>query len=256
MLQDQYGGPRGFTIAAWPNARGYWQSGVTISQGEGWSIVRLGSDRTRPDYYGIAGVVFDSEGREARATLTRAVPAQDLEVSFQRQPNGGDLHIEFGDVARTISTHGPIGAGFEVVHTDSPHEEVRLRASPGASVRLYAVVLEEEGGVVVDNAALGGTKSRYHLASLDPVYAAQVRRRDPHLVLLGFGGNEGNDFGTSINVYGTNLRRMLSRVRRLTPNADCVLVGPLDKPLFRNGRWTHRYRTTSIARVQEDAAQE
>ena len=255
-LQDQHGGGRGFTIVAWPNSRGYWQADVTIAQGVGWSVLRLGADRSAPDYYGIAGVVFDSEGRDAHASLTTSAATRDLEVWYQRQPEGGELRIEFGDVARTISTRGAPGAGFEVIHAGDAHEEVNIHALSGHTVRLYAVVFDEPGGVVVDNAALGGSKARYHLASLDPVYAAQVRRRDPHLVLLSFGGNEGNDFGTSINEYGTSLRQMVSRVRRLTPEADCVLVGPLDKPLERDGEWTHRYRTTAIARVQREVGEE
>ncbi|MFT5353469.1 MAG: lysophospholipase L1-like esterase [Polyangiales bacterium] len=257
VLQERYGGSRGFTLAAWPNNRGYWQADVSVEEGSGWTVLRLGAGRTSPDYYGMAGVVFDSEGRSASAALESDAPVRQVEVWYQRQPGGGELLIEFGESTRTVSTSGATGPGYELMSLTEGARDVRLRALPGGPVRIYAVVFGTEGaGVVVDNAALGGTKARYHLASLDPVYAGQLRRRAPHLVMLGFGGNEGNDFGTSINEYGTNLRRMVARIRRLTPDADCLLVGPLDKPLARDGGWVHRYRTTAIARVQRETAAE
>lgn len=265
-LQTRFGDAgHGFAVAAWPSEHDrYWQWGVRVARGDGWKPIRLGKDRTRPDYYGIAGVIFDSEGREAHgevATSDHGVgqTASIIEVHFLRRPGGGNFEIAIdGAVVETVSTAGRTRSDFvrfEVV--DAAHR-VQLRALPGRSVRLYGVVLERDApGVIVDNLALGGTRARHHLKALEPVYSTQLLHRRPDLVVLGYGGNEGNDFGIPIDVYATELHHVVAKLRRLVPEADCLLVGPLDKPLRRtDGSFAHRHRTTSIARVQRDVAQQ
>lgn len=265
-LQTRFGDAgHGFAVAAWPSEHDrYWQWGVQVAPGAGWKPIRLGKDRTRPDYYGIAGVIFDSEGRGAQAEVATSdygvgQTASVIEVHFLRRPGGGDFEIRIDDeLVQTVSTAGRTRSEFvrfEVA--DAPHR-VQLRALPGRAVRLYGVVLEREvPGVIVDNLALGGTRVRHHLKALEPVYSAQLLHRRPDLIVLGYGGNEGNDFGIPIDVYGTELHRVVAKLRRISPGADCLLVGPLDKPLHRpDGSFAHRHRTTSIARVQRDVAQQ
>jgi lysophospholipase L1-like esterase len=263
VLQRRYGDAgRGFARAAWPDDFHYWQWGVRIAQGSGWESRRLGPKHAGEDYYGMAGVVFDSKGREAKARIETerwgvGQRASHLEVWYQTQPQGGRLEVRVdGKLFDTIDTEGPKPeAGFATYSlADGPHR-VDLRAVPGASVRVYGVVLERgRTGVVVDNAGLSGARARFHLKWLDPVYSTQLKRRRPDLVVFFYGGNEGDDFAQPIDTYARKADKGMARALRRTPDASCVVLGPADKPLERDGEWVHRARTTSIARVQRDLA--
>jgi lysophospholipase L1-like esterase len=262
-LQGRFGdGGRGFAYPAWPSRFHYWQWGVQIDEGTGWARQRLGEKRGEPDYYGMAGLVFDSEGREATARVATSEwgvgqSADRLEVWYQEQPGGGDLELRVdGAQLDRIATDRPrVGPGFATYRLEDGPHEVALRAVPGASVRVYGLVLERDGpGVVVDNVGLSGARARFHLKWLDPVYSAQLRRRSPDLVAFFYGGNESNEFATPIDEFATQAEHALVRVLRRAPGASCVILGPADQPLEKDGEWMHRARTTSITRVKRDLA--
>lgn len=263
-LQRRFGDAgHGWVSGAWPSERDtYWQSGVQIARGEGWKPVRLGRGNASADYYGVGGVVFDSEGREAVAEVSTGrrlgLNASHIEVHWLQQPRGGELELEIdGEVVSTQSTAGRVRAqmvSFE--RPDGPHR-VRLRALPGEPVRMYSVVLERDApGVIVDNIALGGTRARFHLRSRAPVYESQLRQRRPDLVVMGYGGNEGNDV-VPIRIYERRLREMMRRLQRTVPDAECLFLGPFDKPLLtEDGTWVERERTSAIAAVQQQVARD
>ncbi len=261
-LQERYGdGGRGFTFVAWPNERGYWQSGAEVALGSGWSRLRLGRHRSVRDHYGVAGLVFDSEGREATATVATGpygfgAEATRFDVLFQRQPGGGSFSVAVdGETVGTARTDGPIGTGLRRVAVPEGPHELTLRASPGAPVRLYGVDIRRgTSGVVVHNLGLAGSRARYHQKWLDPVHGEQLEALDLDLVVFAYGGNEGNDFDEPMSRFAGQFERALRRAKRHSPGASCLVVGPADKPLLDGERWTPRVRTRGIAAAQRRIA--
>ncbi len=270
-LQKRFGDAgHGFVKAAWPSKENpYWQWGVQVRRGTGWMPLRLGRDRTRPDYYGLTGVVFEAHERGAVAEVQTSdwgvgQRASALSAWFQYQPGGGvlEMHID-GTLVRKISTASKRSrAGYFTVRLkDGPHR-IQLRARRGQSVRLYGATLERDTpGVIVDNVALGGSKIHQQLKWLDPVYSSHLQHRKPDLVIVAYGGNEANDFEVPLNTYARRAYTVVKRIKRVLPNASCLVVGPLDKPLLRQSgsgqeHWAHRARTTSIARIQRTLAED
>jgi lysophospholipase L1-like esterase len=262
-LQKRFGeGGRGFAYPAWPSRFHYWQWGVQVAEGEGWEKRRVGRKHPDPDHYGMAGLVFDSEGREATAEVATSEwgvgqQADRLEVWYQVQPGGGTLEVRVdGEPLAPIDTGGDAPeAGFATYRLKDGSHRIQLRAVPGAPVRVYGLILERDGpGVVVDNLGLSGAHARYHLKWLDPVYTTHLERRAPDLVGFFYGGNESGDYTANIDEFATGTEQAMVRVLRRAPGASCVVLGPTDRPMQKDGAWVHRPRTTSIARVQRELA--
>ena len=261
-LQERYGdGGRGFTFAAWPNERAYWQSGVRVDPGEGWARLRLGRDRSVADHYGVAGLVFDSEGREASARVRTGEwgvgeAASRFDVYFQRQPAGGTFEVAVdGELVATVETEGSVGAASQRVEVPEGPHALTLRALPDKSVRLYGVdVRRGESGVVLHNLGLSGSRARYHQKWRDPVHAQQLEALSLDLLVFAYGGNEGNDHAEPMTRFAGQFERALRRAQEHSPGASCLVVGPADKPLLEGGRWTPRVRTRGIAAAQRRIA--
>ncbi len=264
QLQARFGdGGRGFTLLAWPSTEWpYWQQGVDVAEGAEWERVRLGVERGDPDEYGLAGIVFDSGGREAVARIATAEEgvgsrASRIEVMYEARPEGGELDVTIdGEAMGVVETAAESPrAGYALFEVPDTSHTVELRARPGASVRVYGVTFDRTTpGVVVDNAALSGSRARNQLKWLEPVFSDHLAHRHPDLVVFFYGGNEGNDFAQPINDYARDAERSLVRVMRAVPGASCLVMGPADKPLERDEGWEHRARTSSIARVSRDIA--
>ena len=267
LLQARYGdGGRGFAMAAWPAVPHYWQSGVRIAEGKGFDALRIGVHRNLPDQYGPAGIVFDSEGREAIAFVATTEEgigsrASRIIVQYAEQPGGGDLVVSIdGRSPTTLTTAAPSPRATERVFAvaDRPHE-VHLRAVPGRPVRIYGVALERVApGVIVDNLGLIGSRARDQLRWLAESQRDLLATRRPDLVLFAYGGNEANDSGETMSRYVRETEAALHRLR--SPEgadlgaAACVVVGPLDKPLRNGDGWLPRPRTTAIAAAQRSIA--
>ncbi|RLB50259.1 MAG: hypothetical protein DRJ42_19235, partial [Deltaproteobacteria bacterium] len=258
-LQARFGdGGRGFTLPAWPSDRyPYWTWGATVAEGSGWARVRLNIERGTPDHYGIAGIVFDSEGREARAEISMpeegvGAEADEVTVLYEAMPRGGLLEVSIdGTVVETIDTSARrVAAGYAYYALSEGAHVITLRAVPGAPVRVYGLSFARgQSGVVVDNVAISGARARYHLEWREPVYSAHLAAFAPDLLLLWYGGNESNDLTQPPAATRREMGAALQKLRRRVPEASCVIVGPLDKPLEIDGEWTHRERTDDVIRI-------
>ncbi len=90
------------------------------------------------------------------------------------------------------------------------------------------------------------------------MWADNCKRRDPDLVILAYGSNESVDDDQPIGVYKNNLREVLARLRRASPDTSCVLVGPGDFPLKRPDNLARPApaRVADIVAAQRELAQE
>jgi lysophospholipase L1-like esterase len=256
---------RGFTLIAWPSDRyDYWQWGVEVAPGAGWARSRLHRTHGVPEQYGLAGLAFDSEGRAARAEVRTSDwgigrRASEVTLFYLAQPGGGDIDVRIDDEhITTIATHAEeMATGIRRFEVDDDGHRVSISTPAGAPVRIYGLALERSvPGVIVDNFGLSGARLRNHLKWLDPTYRDLIRQRDPDLLVLAYGGNEGNDLRDPIARFRDEAFAALTRLRALTPEASCLLIGPADKPLRRGEEWIHRPRTSHVAEALRTLAAE
>jgi len=233
LLQARFGdGGHGFLNVGKPwewyrhwdvvhSVRGSWSQAVATHSPAPDGRYGLGGARFRPRG-GVAVFGTTTEGDFGRKVSR-------FEVAYEKRPEGGTLVISIDGRERRVSTAGPERevAYEEIRVPDGPHT-FELRGAGDGEVLLFGAVLERDRGVVYDNLGINGARARI-LADFDEAtWAAQLRHRDPDLVILGFGLNEAENEHFPAGRW-PELVELVDRLRRAVPDASCLLVGPPDR---------------------------
>ncbi|MEM7444006.1 MAG: GDSL-type esterase/lipase family protein [Pseudomonadota bacterium] len=232
QLQSRFGDAgRGYLQPGVPFAY-YNPSGVFAEQSDGWEAVGSLS-RNAPGPFGLSGyrqTAVDA-GEVMRLTSDTFAGFDYAWLQIAARPGGGRLFVSAD------------GGGIGEVATDSARPESRrVELSIPAGTRTLQVetlddapvslagwgVGRNQPGVVVDAIGVGGaTVSVVDNWSPDRV-ADEVAERDPSLVILSFGTNEGYDNTLDLDAYRQVWRARLNQVQRWAPNASIVVIGAPD----------------------------
>jgi lysophospholipase L1-like esterase len=259
----------GFFLPAKP-WKYYRNANVTVERSRGLRTRRIMAKTPLPDAYGLAGVAFDSfTDRPASAAFTLNAPAPEplaMELFFLQRPAGGTLDVLVdGKKLARVSTSAPKrGAGYSTVALPAGAQRVELRTLGDGAIRLFGTALEKQGpGVILDTLGIPGSRAKYQLLWEDELYREHLAHRRPDLVVLAYGTNESGD-ESPMAEYEAELRQVIERIRDVTPNAACLLVGPSDRPvriktdaLTAHGeKYAHRPRTAHIIDAQRRVAEQ
>ena len=100
----------------------------------------------------------------------------------------------------------------------------------GGLVRLLSVTLEDAGnGVVYSPLGVIGARAENLLHLDEEFFARQIAWEDPDLVVLAFGTNEASGAGVDETLHAARIGEVVDRIRRATPGASILLVGPPDR---------------------------
>jgi lysophospholipase L1-like esterase len=106
-------------------------------------------------------------------------------------------------------------------------------ASTNGRPDFCGVVIEtdpaDHPGVVLDNLGINGARYGTALAWNEAAWTEEVRRRTPELFVLEYGGNEAGDGIIKPQDYRKQALALIARVRRIQPEASCLVVGPADR---------------------------
>ncbi len=253
-LQHRFGdGGLGFVSMVRIN-RWYRQFALNVENSKHWTTEHAQRSKARDDgYYGLLGAsVYTTKVQEyGRVTPRDRAPTYDgktlYELFFLKQPRGGSFSVQIGEERiGTVDTRGKqYSFGSFAVSRDTGPEVIEVRPRWKSSkkskkskgkksrstgeIRLFGMVLENDSdGVVVDTLGISGTRASNHLKWDEPMWAEQVKRRDPDLYILAYGVNEASDTDVPISHYRETLKATLGRFKRAAPEASCLLVGPSD----------------------------
>ncbi len=264
VFQAQFGDAgHGYIMPALP-WRGYSHMDVRVNSSKGWITGKAYSKTGQTDgLYGLGGFSCSTKSSldwawvatSQRSNFGRAVSR--IEVSWLAQPEGGafDLLVDRKLTATIRTNHSVVQPDYkQILVPDGPHE-VEIRPKGDGEVRLLGMILERNAaGVVVDSLGIRGARASVMLKWDADVWMSQLRRRQPHLVILAYGTNESGDTHQSIGRYERTLSKVIARVKGATPQASCVLVGPTDRPLRLDRKWTRRHRVTEVIGAQRRVA--
>jgi lysophospholipase L1-like esterase len=230
QLQARFGDAgHGFVLLAKPWA---WYGHRNISlDGSGWQIQPATRSDIRDGLFGFGGVSFTG-GASSRTRIQLSDKTQShFELYYLQQPEGGTVTITSSDKpVAEISTAGDAGApGFAEFDVDGGASELDLR--PEGQVRLFGLTAEKPGpGVVYDTLGLNGASITVlsHMFN-QKHWAAELRRRNPNLVVINYGTNEA-DFDAFVDQqYEKELREAIRRIRAALPAASVLVMSPMDR---------------------------
>lgn len=232
MLQARFGsaGP-GFMVAGLPFP-GAQRPDMSVGQTGKWLFFNSLKASDRADW-GISGFIARSAGAGAAMTLTpkSEEPFDTVEVDLVDQPNGGALLIEVDGLAlRRVSTNGPSGRPrVERLKLATPGRVLRLVAMEAKPVDVAGWAIEtNQPGVVLDSAGVVGAQVGVIDRWNEAVVAREIAERDPALIILAFGTNEGFERDIDLAGYGATFTMITRKLRRMAPKASLLALGPMD----------------------------
>ncbi len=225
-FQAKYGvGGPGFAYAGHPY-RGYRRFDVSGNNSSGW--ITEGTLAQPGDGLDGLGGVSISTNRPGE-TVTLRSSSERLELMFLTQPGGGSLSFSVdGTAVDTISTAGAVGPGSYVYIPPPGEHTYDLRTIAAAPVRLFGWAADNKRGVTVETLGINGAQASIMLGWDDAVWPAELISRDPALVILAYGTNEANRPHFDPVEYRAGLLSVIAKVRKATPVASLLLVGPPD----------------------------
>lgn len=238
-MQDRFGdGGAGFVLLDRYSVN-YKNRAADIRSAENWDICYIAYLCDKSGNYGLGGHVFRGR-RGASSTISTVkkgaygTEVSRFEVWYAEQPGGADLAVEVdGGEPRVIETEAEERADrWETIDVDPGAHSITIQTRGHGKLHAYGVVLETDGpGVVWDSLSMIGAFTK-RLHGYDPTHiAVQIAHRDPHLLVLNYGGNDLRRLVTRSATpakYVDELRRVISALRAGKPSMSCLVVGVID----------------------------
>ncbi|MFN3198642.1 MAG: GDSL-type esterase/lipase family protein [Bradymonadia bacterium] len=267
VLQGKYGDiGHGFIFPA-ALYKGYRGADINLCRTDDWRPDYVGKRGGRGDgLYGFAGASLSSNDpldfgwveTTHESELGRVV--SHYEIFALGQPEGGTLVLQVDETPmREVSTardaHGLVHISVRV--PEGPHR-LTLRPKGDGEIRLFGVSAERNGpGVLVDAMGIRGRTARTQLSWDADLFGAGLKALSPDLLVLAYGTNEANARGYTDDGYREDLREVLANMRKIAPDAACILAGPTDRgKKISRSRYRIWARTAPVAQVQREVAGE
>lgn len=136
---------------------------------------------------------------------------------------------------------------------------MRLEAETADSspVRLFGWVTEKDRGVTYESLGINGAQASLPSRWDQAMWAAQIARRDPALIVVAYGTNEASNNDWTLSTYRKAFSQLLGRLRAAAPAASILVIGPPDR-MYRVRRkgWQTFPRMDAIVDAQRIAAGE
>lgn len=256
-FQTRFGdGGSGFSHAGSP-WRGYRRFDVSGRASLRWQSAGLiGKASLRGDeFQGLSGVSVSTQFPKEWITLQARCSS--LEVFYLQQPGGGRFLLYDNDeLVAEHSTDGEYGPGILQLPTASTEEhEFRIVTADAAPVRLFGWVAEQAHGVTYEPLGINGAQASTTARWNPELFSAYVSHRDPSLIVVAYGTNESGHTIWDYDSYYAEFDALLKRIRKASPTAAILVVGPPDRQTFVRSRgWATAPRLELVMRAQRDAA--
>ncbi len=249
ILQTHYGDAgRGYLFAGKPWRR-YRMEDVDYDMSREWDAQNARGDTPGPFGFGGTRLTTSAEG----ATVTRAIedeedpPITGVTISFLTHPDGGSVRVLADDdhEVGVFSTRREVKQELaEVLPTANaatfdltvPTTTVTLETVGDGPVTLLGTsTTHDQTGVIVDAVGLNGATADTFLRVDEAMAVDELSHFPPDLVLLTLGTNDVYNLSREEELLPEHraevvggLTHLIERIRRASPEADCVVMLPLD----------------------------
>lgn len=249
-LQGRFGdGGPGFTDPGHPY-RGYRNFRVPSGNSNGWTtegVVSAPGDGRE----GLGGVSLNTS-RPGESVWMQG-QGDELELYFLEQPGGGQLSfVVDGQMESQISTDGVLGPGYFTYSPLPGSHTFEVRTISYAPVRLLGWVLQNHTGVTYETLGINGAQADLVASWDESIFEPQLQRRDPALIVFAYGTNEALSPHFTEEGYRASFSEALTRLRRASPTASILVIGPPDCWLKRRGRLVAFPHMEQVIEIQRE----
>ena len=236
-LQARYGrGGTGYMTAGHPHV-GVRSSQLKITTSPGWTYKSLQRPDAHVGEFWLSG--YDAVASAAGETMSFAseqpLTYDMIEIEAISQPGGGSIDIKLDDnpathydlaaarfepmVIRLLPEHGPTDKLREISISTAGTGTVAL-----ASVSIY----NNRSGVTYNSVGYVGAQASLLNKIPDKLFADDLTRINPQIVVLSFGTNEASNEHLDPVQYGKTYEKVLDKIKAALPNAQIVMILPPD----------------------------
>lgn len=142
------------------------------------------------------------------------------------------------DTLKTEPKVCPANSGVTLLSWELPVEVSRGTITLQGNAEVYAVLLDGEGGVAVDNNPLRGCSGTIFTRINKQVMEESFDALDTRMIILQFGGNRmpGIHGTKAIANYMTEMEKQINYFKEVAPQATLLFIGPADMGKSYNGR--------------------
>jgi lysophospholipase L1-like esterase len=236
QLQARYGdGGAGYVDVGQPHP-GVRSAALKVSVSDGWTYNALQKSSDASRFY-LSG--FDAETSRSGERLVfaspRAIPYDVIEIEFVASPEGGTVDIAIDDlppIRRSLASSRRERIVERLLPDNSlPGQISRLSVTTtdGRRVIVSGVsIVNRTYGVSYSNVGFPGATIDI-VNKYDPaLFASELQRMDPQIVVLAFGTNEGFNDALDPDTYRARYLNVIGMIRKSLPMARIIVVGPAD----------------------------
>ncbi|HEU4535026.1 MAG TPA: GDSL-type esterase/lipase family protein [Polyangiaceae bacterium] len=236
-LQERYGnGGPGFVHIGWKAKAPLRHEGVAFSASARWRLEPPDYSRNKRFDDGVLGLggvrtLPTEAGARARVEVTDpALRGEPLRwtLSYRHFATPASALVALGDgTQHKLRPEGPARAAPQQRSFRGP-DAFEIRG--GRGLQFFGLVAEAEApGLVVDTLGLNGARLSTLLAWDEASWVGELARRKPDLVALAYGTNESQEPPGNPGRFGEQLDAVLDRVRKAAPEADCLVILPMER---------------------------
>jgi lysophospholipase L1-like esterase len=233
-LQETYGnGGSGYVTAGRPHI-GVLSATLKITVSQGWTYQALQKSEEVGEFWMSGFNTVSSAAGETLSFVSERPETFDvIEIEAVRRPGGGTFEIKLdGSVEGTFDLAGdkvePIV--IRLVPDKGPTSQVRditLTTRTDGTVSIASVAIyNTHAGLTYNSVGYPGATIDI-LNKLDNrLFASNLRRLNPQIVVLSFGTNEADKANLDVPAYAERYRKVLTKIRAALPGAILVMIGP------------------------------
>jgi len=266
-LQARFGvGGSGYLAAGKPHLG--IRSGIfKIATSDGWTYQALQkSDSVSPFWLSGFNAVSATPGHSITYSSDVPVSFDAVEIEAVRQPHGGTIEVRLDGVLKgnfDLNAAAVEPIVFRLRPKQQPVERVRQleikTAGDGPVVISSVAIYNGRFGVTLSAVGFPGATIGV-LNKLPPdLFADDLRRIDPQIVILAFGTNEASNDKLSPEAYASTYQGVIDKIKAALPAASVVILGPPDgeehAPSCKMGTVEAACRSAAAVSTTETAAQ-
>jgi lysophospholipase L1-like esterase len=236
-LQARYGrGGTGYMTAGHPHI-GVRSSSVKITASPGWTYKSLQRPDARVGEFWLSG--YDAIATAAGETMSFAseqpITFDTIEIEVIGQPGGGAIDIRLDG---NVATHYDLAASrIEPVvirllpvrgPTDKVHDISITTTSPGTVSLASVSIYNNHSGLTYNSVGYVGAQAMLLNKMSEKLFADDLVRINPQIVVLSFGTNEASNEHLDIAQYTKAYERIIGKIKAALPAANVVMILPPD----------------------------